>query len=347
MSATSTRTQADDDKASPGDIVECVAEAGAHQEYRPGREQPGRHAHAGCPPSCRLAGERDHPVAARPGPRSRPRAEHADEARDVERRRQQPPGDVGRLADGQLNAGTGGKRTAADDREEHANNPHTHSVSRPSALRKILAPHPGWRFSAPQALRPAGCRAAVARPSVGLVRAPQRWERGNDGQPGSYRQCRGGGRRGRSSRSPGTRGRQRRNGRRAAAPGRGPGVPVAAAGLRAGRGSADLPCRARRVPPPFRRPRPARDARVHHGRDRRAHPGARAGRQARRPGDRLGDRARRADGFPAEPAGRPGDDAAVWGGLHALDGLLAIAVACYLYGGALARRRGGRARVTA
>ena len=42
-----------------------------------------------------------------------------------------------------------------------------------------------------------------------------------------------------------------------------------------------------------------------------------------------------------------GDDAAVWGGLHALDGLLAIAVACYLYGSALARRRGGRARVTA
>jgi hypothetical protein len=42
-----------------------------------------------------------------------------------------------------------------------------------------------------------------------------------------------------------------------------------------------------------------------------------------------------------------GDDAAVWGGLHALDGLLAVAVACYLYGGALARRRGGRARFTA
>jgi len=42
-----------------------------------------------------------------------------------------------------------------------------------------------------------------------------------------------------------------------------------------------------------------------------------------------------------------GDDAAVWGGLHALDGLLAIAVACYLYGSALAERRGGRARVTA
>jgi hypothetical protein len=42
-----------------------------------------------------------------------------------------------------------------------------------------------------------------------------------------------------------------------------------------------------------------------------------------------------------------GDDAAVWGGLHALDGLLAIAVACYLYGSALAGRRGGRARVRA
>ena len=40
-----------------------------------------------------------------------------------------------------------------------------------------------------------------------------------------------------------------------------------------------------------------------------------------------------------------GDDAAVWGGLHALDGLLAIAVACYLYGSALTERRGGRARV--
>lgn len=40
-----------------------------------------------------------------------------------------------------------------------------------------------------------------------------------------------------------------------------------------------------------------------------------------------------------------GDDAAVWGGLHALDGLLAIAIACYLYGSALARRRGDRARV--
>jgi len=40
-----------------------------------------------------------------------------------------------------------------------------------------------------------------------------------------------------------------------------------------------------------------------------------------------------------------GDDAAVWGGLHALDGLLTIAVACYLYGSALARIRGDRARV--
>jgi Family of unknown function (DUF6220) len=34
-----------------------------------------------------------------------------------------------------------------------------------------------------------------------------------------------------------------------------------------------------------------------------------------------------------------GDDSAVWGGLHALDGLLAIAVAAYLYGVALVRRR--------
>ena len=39
-----------------------------------------------------------------------------------------------------------------------------------------------------------------------------------------------------------------------------------------------------------------------------------------------------------------GDDSPVWGGLHALDGLLAIAVACYLYGVALARRRGDRDR---
>jgi hypothetical protein len=39
-----------------------------------------------------------------------------------------------------------------------------------------------------------------------------------------------------------------------------------------------------------------------------------------------------------------GDDSPVWGGLHALDGLLAIAVACYLYGVALARRRGDRVR---
>jgi hypothetical protein len=37
-----------------------------------------------------------------------------------------------------------------------------------------------------------------------------------------------------------------------------------------------------------------------------------------------------------------GDDSPVWGGLHALDGLLAIAVACYLYGVALARKRGER-----
>jgi hypothetical protein len=40
-----------------------------------------------------------------------------------------------------------------------------------------------------------------------------------------------------------------------------------------------------------------------------------------------------------------GDDSPVWGGLHALDGLLAIAVACYLYGVALARKRGYGARV--
>jgi hypothetical protein len=40
-----------------------------------------------------------------------------------------------------------------------------------------------------------------------------------------------------------------------------------------------------------------------------------------------------------------GDDSPVWGGLHALDGLLAIAVACYLYGRALTGRRGSRARV--
>ncbi len=39
-----------------------------------------------------------------------------------------------------------------------------------------------------------------------------------------------------------------------------------------------------------------------------------------------------------------GDNGAVWGGLHALDGLLAIAVAWYLYGGALARKRGSGAR---
>jgi hypothetical protein len=41
-----------------------------------------------------------------------------------------------------------------------------------------------------------------------------------------------------------------------------------------------------------------------------------------------------------------GDDSPVWGGLHALDGLLAIAVACYLYGVALARKRGERGRAT-
>jgi heme A synthase len=34
-----------------------------------------------------------------------------------------------------------------------------------------------------------------------------------------------------------------------------------------------------------------------------------------------------------------GDDAAVWGGLHALDGLLAIGVAAYLYAGARTRHR--------
>jgi hypothetical protein len=39
-----------------------------------------------------------------------------------------------------------------------------------------------------------------------------------------------------------------------------------------------------------------------------------------------------------------GDDSPAWGGLHALDGLLAIAVACYLYGAALARGRGNRVR---
>jgi hypothetical protein len=39
-----------------------------------------------------------------------------------------------------------------------------------------------------------------------------------------------------------------------------------------------------------------------------------------------------------------GNDDPVWGGLHALDGLLAIAVACYLYGRPLARSRGDRAR---
>jgi divalent metal cation (Fe/Co/Zn/Cd) transporter len=39
-----------------------------------------------------------------------------------------------------------------------------------------------------------------------------------------------------------------------------------------------------------------------------------------------------------------GDNGAAWGGLHALDGLLAIAVACYLYGKALSLSRGDRAR---
>ena len=39
-----------------------------------------------------------------------------------------------------------------------------------------------------------------------------------------------------------------------------------------------------------------------------------------------------------------GDNGAVWGGLHALDGLLAIAVACYLYGKALGLSRGDHAR---
>jgi hypothetical protein len=34
-----------------------------------------------------------------------------------------------------------------------------------------------------------------------------------------------------------------------------------------------------------------------------------------------------------------GDDSPVWGGLHALDGVLAIGVAAYLYGVALVRRR--------
>jgi len=43
-------------------------------------------------------------------------------------------------------------------------------------------------------------------------------------------------------------------------------------------------------------------------------------------------------------AGLGNDDDPAWGGLHALDGLLAIAVACYLYGRPLARSRGDRAR---
>jgi hypothetical protein len=39
-----------------------------------------------------------------------------------------------------------------------------------------------------------------------------------------------------------------------------------------------------------------------------------------------------------------GDDSAVWGGLHALNGFLAIAVAAYLYGSARAGSRGDRVR---
>jgi hypothetical protein len=39
-----------------------------------------------------------------------------------------------------------------------------------------------------------------------------------------------------------------------------------------------------------------------------------------------------------------GDDSAVWGGLHALDGFLAIAVAAYMYGKAIGLSRGDRAR---
>jgi hypothetical protein len=39
-----------------------------------------------------------------------------------------------------------------------------------------------------------------------------------------------------------------------------------------------------------------------------------------------------------------GDDAAVWGGLHALDGLAAIAVAWYLYDRSRGGERGGRVR---
>jgi len=39
-----------------------------------------------------------------------------------------------------------------------------------------------------------------------------------------------------------------------------------------------------------------------------------------------------------------GDDSAVWGGLHALDGFLAIAVAAYLYGSARTGSRSDRVR---
>jgi heme A synthase len=39
-----------------------------------------------------------------------------------------------------------------------------------------------------------------------------------------------------------------------------------------------------------------------------------------------------------------GDDSAVWGGLHALDGFLAIAVAAYMYGKAIGLTRGDHAR---
>jgi hypothetical protein len=39
-----------------------------------------------------------------------------------------------------------------------------------------------------------------------------------------------------------------------------------------------------------------------------------------------------------------GDNSAVWGGLHALDGFLAIAVAAYMYGKAVGLTRGDHAR---
>lgn len=39
-----------------------------------------------------------------------------------------------------------------------------------------------------------------------------------------------------------------------------------------------------------------------------------------------------------------GDDSAVWGGLHALDGFLAIAVAGYMYGNAIGLTRGDHGR---